>query len=146
RAGQYADVKNWLATTMGVSGTPGFASPYGDTDATVLSELAANFSYHRTITPGENGRNEGRTINKNNLLTFNIRGTTTWMDVEAQMALARKHNSYLVLVFHDQFDGAPADPTSYNSTPANFVQMLDAVVRSGVTVRPIKDALTELGL
>ena len=58
----------------------------------------------------------------------------SWIDA------AKAQNSWLILVYHN----IVSNPDTYDTTPAKLTQHLQAIQNSGLAVRTVQEALTEI--
>jgi peptidoglycan/xylan/chitin deacetylase (PgdA/CDA1 family) len=114
-----------------------FASPFGESTPTVRDEARARYRSHRTVEGRHNlvefldpARLEGRLV----------LDTTTPADVEGWLREAEAEGGWVILIFHD----LRTQPGDYDTTPEAFQQMIDAVERSGLTVRTVSEARREV--
>ena len=77
-----------------------------------------------------------------NVLTYYVTSITKPEDIRAAAQAAKDTNSWVVFVYH-VIDGDTSDPGFV--TPTNLAAQMDALVASGITVRTVGEALTNLG-
>lgn len=114
-----------------------FASPYGDYDARVVTEIKKYYQSHRSVDEGFNSKD---TFNIYNIRVQNILDTTTAAQVSAWIAQAKADKTWLVLVYHR----IASNPGPYDSYTNDFKSQMAAVKASGITVKTYQDALTEV--
>lgn len=128
--------KAYLEQLTGQSVT-NFATPYGDYDLGVISEIQKYYGAHRSVDEGYNSKDN---FNIYNLRVQNILDTTTAGEVAAWIANAQADNTWLILVYHRVAD----DPGPYDSYNADFAAQLQAIANSGITVKTLQAALDEV--
>ncbi len=114
-----------------------FASPYGDYNAAVNTEIKKYYRSHRTVDEGYNTKDN---LDLYRLRVQNILDTTTADQVRQWIEQAKLDKTWLILVYHRVAD----DPGPYDTTVAHFTQQLEAIKQSGITVKTTNDALNEL--
>jgi peptidoglycan/xylan/chitin deacetylase (PgdA/CDA1 family) len=114
-----------------------FASPFGETNGEIRAQIMSGYASHRTVSGGTNTRDFTDLSRLHGRLVTN---TTTVADVTSWLTRAKEEGSWLILIFHDIHD----DPGPYETTPALFRKMIDAVERSGLAVRTVAQARTEI--
>ncbi|MDN5275669.1 MAG: hypothetical protein JWN33_318 [Candidatus Saccharibacteria bacterium] len=113
-----------------------FASPYGDYDARVVTEVKKYYQSHRSVDEGYNSKDN---FNAYDIRVQNILDTTTPQQVAAWIAHAQADKTWLVLVYHRVAN----NPGPYDSYIADFDKQIQAVVSSGITVKTYNDAFIE---
>ena len=136
---EVANSQTYLKTLTGAP-VKNFASPYGDYNQAVNTELKKYYRSHRTVDEGFNSKDN---FDLYRIRVQNMTNTTTLAQYQAWLDQAKATNTWLVLVYHrvpvmgevaDQFD-----------TPfADFTPQMDALVASGITVKTYDAALDEL--
>ena len=129
--------KTTLETLLGRPVTS-FASPFGEYNSAILTQINAVYSSHRTVNSGYNGKID---TDVHQLKVQNVLSTTTRADIDAWVATSKANGTWLILVFHD-ITNTPGD--IYDSTPANLAQYLQAIQAGGITVATMTDALAEI--
>lgn len=114
-----------------------FASPYGDYNAAVNTEIKKFYRSHRSVDEGYNSKDN---FNAYDLRVQNILDTTTAEQVAAWIAQAQADNTWLILVYHRVAN----DPGPYDTYTDVFAQHVQAIVGSGITVKTGNDALDEV--
>lgn len=107
-----------LEARLGVS-VANFASPYGEVDGRVLTEVRSIYGSHRGVVEGLNRR--GAT-HRYDIRVRNVLNTTSLATVEAWMDEAIATDTWLVLVYHDVIES----PRTYDTTPAALASHLAA--------------------
>ena len=129
-------VKSYLSNTFGVNAVS-FATPYGAYDQVVLPVIKAAYQQHRSVDVGVNAKDD---FDKWNLKVCNVDNTTTQAQFNEWLTMATQNKLWVIFVYH----GVDGSGETYNVTPAALTGHLDAVVNSGVTVLPLKDAMAEV--
>lgn len=133
---QLADSRKALEALTG-SPVEDLASPYGDSSTEVREEIRSRYRSHRSVV----GRhNLVEFLDLSNLEARLIEDTTTPAEVEQWIAEAEAEGGWLILIFHDISE----KPNEFDTTPEHFRAMVDAVARSGLTVRTIAEARREV--
>ncbi|MDB5187397.1 MAG: hypothetical protein JWM07_869 [Candidatus Saccharibacteria bacterium] len=122
-----------------ITGRPvvNFASPYGDYNATVVSEIKKFYRSHRSVDEGYNSKDN---FNAYNLRVQNVLDTTSASQIAAWIAQAKLNNTWLILVYHR----VASDPGPYDSYTNVFAEHAQTISQSGITVRTYNDALNEV--
>lgn len=133
------DSQAYLKTLTGAA-VKNFASPYGDYNLAVNTELKKYYRSHRTVDEGFNS--------KDNFDLFRVRvqnmtPNVTIAQYNEWLNYAKATNTWLVLVYHRIPQNA-ASAGQFDTPYANFVPQMDALVASGVTVKTYDAALDEL--
>lgn len=114
-----------------------FASPYGDYNATVNTEIKKYYRSHRTTDEGYNSKDNFAPYS---LRVQNILSTTTAEDVAAWVAKAQANKTWLILVYHRIGN----NPEEFDSTQAIFQKHVQKIVSSGIVVKTTNAALDEI--
>ena len=125
-----------LQTWLGVPITD-FASPYGEYNANVITNIQKYYASHRGV---ESGFNSKDGFDAYDIKVQNIDVTTTPAQVAAWVAQAQRDNTWLVLVYHD----VDTSGDDYSVTPANLDTELSSIKKSGVAVETMNQALKEI--
>lgn len=133
------DSQSYLKTLTGEP-VRNFASPYGDYNQTVNTELKKYYRSHRTVDEGYNSKDN---FDLYRIRVQNMTPTVTLAQYQEWIDYAKSTNTWLVLVYHRIPEDA-ATAEAYDTPYANFVQQMDALVASGVTVKTYDAALDEL--
>jgi peptidoglycan/xylan/chitin deacetylase (PgdA/CDA1 family) len=122
-----------------ITGKPvvNFASPYGDYNGTVNTEIKKYYRSHRTVDEGYNSKDN---FNIYSLRVQNILDTTSAQQVATWIGQAKADNTWLILVYHRIAN----DPGPYDSYVNVFADHAKAIKNSGVTVKTYNDALNEV--
>lgn len=136
---ELSDSKNYLQS---LTGTPvvDFASPYGDYNQSVNTEIKKYYQSHRTVDEGYNSKDN---FNAYRLRVQNMTPATSLAQYQAWIAQAQATNTWLILVYHDV---TSLNPSPYGSYTTDFQKQMTALKASGVTVKTYKAALAEVML
>jgi peptidoglycan/xylan/chitin deacetylase (PgdA/CDA1 family) len=115
-----------------------FASPYGDYNAAVNTEIKKYYRSHRTVDEGYNSKDN---FDLYRVRVQNILSSTTAAQVNAWVQQAQTDKTWLVLVYHRVSD---TDPGPFDSKIADFKAQMDAIQASGITIKTYDTALDEL--
>jgi polysaccharide deacetylase/carbohydrate binding protein with CBM4/9 domain len=116
---------------------PNFASPYGDYNGAVNTEIKKHYRSHRTTDEGYNSKDNFAPYS---LRVQNILSTTTAEQVAAWITEAQANKTWLILVYHRIGN----NPGEFDSTQAMFEKHVQKIVSSGVIVKTTNAALDEL--
>jgi hypothetical protein len=133
---ELANSKTYLENLIGKP-VVNFASPYGDYSQSVNTEIMKYYGSHRTVDEGFNSKDN---FDPYRLRVQNMTPTTTLAQVQGWIAQAQADNTWLILVYHRITD----TPEAFDTKIADFKQQMAALSASGVTVKTMQDALTEL--
>lgn len=136
--------KSTLEAITGSGTVTDFATPYGAYNPTVLQAIHdAGYTSNRNV---DNGYNTAYDLNPYNIHVQNMMATTTLAEFNSWVNEAVAGRYWLVIVYHEVMDGSTGDTgeDQYTVTPAMFAQQLASINASGITVKTIKAALTEL--
>ncbi|HSX18690.1 MAG TPA: polysaccharide deacetylase family protein [Candidatus Saccharimonadales bacterium] len=114
-----------------------FATPYGAYNDSVIALIKQYYRSHRTA---EVGYNTKINWNQYRLYSMSVMNTTTTTDISGWIAHAKKDKSWLILDYHS----IEANPTTWGTTPEQFDMQLNLIKKSGVVVKTIDQALSEL--
>jgi peptidoglycan/xylan/chitin deacetylase (PgdA/CDA1 family) len=122
-----------------ITGKPivNFASPYGDYNGAINTEIKKYYRSHRTVDEGYNSKDN---FNIYSLRVQNILDTTSAQQVAAWIAQAQADRTWLILVYHRVAD----DPGPYDSYTDVFAAHVKAISDSGITVKTYNSALDEV--
>lgn len=122
-----------------ITGRPvvNFASPYGDYNSTVVSEIKKYYRSHRSVDEGYNSKDN---FNAYNLRVQNVLDTTSASQISAWIAQAKLNNTWLILVYHR----VATNPGPYDSYTNIFTEHVKTISQSGITVKTYNDALNEV--
>lgn len=116
---------------------PNFASPYGDYNAAVNTEIKKYYRSHRSVDEGYNSKDN---FNIYSLRVQNVLDTTSAQQVAAWIAQAQADRTWLILVYHRIAN----DPGPYDSYVNVFTEHVKAIKASGITVKTYNSALDEV--
>ena len=134
-ANSQASLRQWF----GPSVASGFATPYGEYDSTVLTEIKKYYRSHRGVEEGFNSKDN---FDIYDIKVQNITSNTTPAQVQAWVGQAAANKTWLVLVYHEI--GANVGGDIYHTNTANLDQELNALKQSGVAVETVEQALNEI--
>jgi peptidoglycan/xylan/chitin deacetylase (PgdA/CDA1 family) len=129
--------KQYLESITGAP-VPNFASPYGDYNAVVNTEIKKYYRSHRTVDEGYNSKDN---FNLYRIRVQNLLATTTLAEFQGWIDKAKADKTWLVLVYHRVTAGTPDE---FDTKESDFTQQMNALVASGVTVKTYNTALDEL--
>lgn len=135
-AGSQSQLRTWFGTA-GVADD--FASPYGEYNSNVLTEIKKYYRSHRSTDVGFNTKD---TFDIYNIKVQNILRTTTAAQVDTWVKQAQREKSWLVLVYHEV--GTPLQDNTYGTSAATFTSHLNAIQAAGIPVRTVGQAIAEL--
>ncbi len=115
-----------------------FASPYGDYNQTVNTEIAKYFRSHRTVDEGFNSKDN---FSIYRLRVQNMTPTTTLAQYQYWLDTAKATNTWLILVYH-RVASSGLDP--FDTYASDFKLQMQALSQSGITVETWNDALNEV--
>jgi peptidoglycan/xylan/chitin deacetylase (PgdA/CDA1 family) len=114
-----------------------FASPRGDYNETVVSQIKQYYRSHRTTNPGFNNKSN---LEPYHLLIQTVGNATTVADVQSWVQKAQVSKSWLILMYHS----IEANPDPDSTTPEIFDGQLSVIKNSGIPVVTVDKALDEL--
>lgn len=129
--------KQYLESVIG-GPVRNFASPYGDYNAAVNTEIKKYYRSHRTVDEGYNTKDN---FNPHRIRVQNMQMNTTLAELQGWINKAKADKTWLVLVYHRV---TPTSPGQFDTLESDFVQQLDVLSASGVTIKTYNDALDEL--
>ncbi len=114
-----------------------FASPYGDYNNSVLTEVLKYYYSHRGF--ADQDSLDSFPYNRAVLTVKDVLDTTTLSTMEGWVDQAKSQNTWLILVFHDV--QAQNDPNyEYTITNANLTALTDYIKNSGIPVKTVDQA------
>jgi len=136
------EVANSQTYLKNLTGTPvkNFASPYGDYNQAVNTELKKYYRSHRTVDEGFNSKDN---FDLYRVRVQNMTNTTTLAQYQAWLDQAKATNTWLVLVYH-RVPAAGQTADEFDTPYADFTPQMNALVASGITVKTYDAALDEL--
>lgn len=126
-----------LRKLFGSSVALDFATPYGAYNQTALNAIKTYYRSHRSTDVGYNSKD---TFNAYNIVTQDVKTTTTPAEVAAWVAQAKADKTWLVIVYHD----VATSGSDYLVTPANLSAEFANIKNSGIPVKTISQALDEI--
>lgn len=124
--------------SLGGGAVTGFASPFGEYNATTLKDIgAAGFSYQRGL---DEGLNETAGWDKMRIKSYLVMRDTTAEELKGLLTEAAADNTWLVLVWH----GVEENGDDYSVTPAQFEAQMAQIVDSKITVLTMGAASAEV--
>ncbi len=115
-----------------------FASPYGDYNAAVNTEIKKYFTSHRTTDEGFNSKDS---FNPYRLKVQNMQTTTTLAQFQAWVNKAKADHTWLILIYHVVDTGGLEQFDTYKP---DFDTQMSWLAQSGVTVERWDKALSEI--
>jgi peptidoglycan/xylan/chitin deacetylase (PgdA/CDA1 family) len=133
------ELQNSQTSLQSVVGKPvtNLASPYGDYNASVITQAKKYYTSHRTVDAGYNSKDS---FDAYALRVQNILNTTTPAQVAGWIKQAQADKTWLILVYHD----VSTTPDTYDSSIANFKTEMQAVSTSKIPVLTVSQALAEV--
>lgn len=129
--------KQYLESIVG-SPVVNFASPYGDYNAQVNTEIKKYYRSHRTVDEGYNSKDN---FNAYRIRVQNMQVTTSLAEFQGWVEKAKADKTWLVLVYHRVTSSALGQ---FDTIESDFAQQMDALQASGVTVKTYNAALDEI--
>lgn len=129
--------KQYLESVIG-GPVVNFASPYGDYDAAINTEIKKYYRSHRTVDEGYNSKDN---FNPYRIRVQNMQMNTTLAEFQSWLNKAKADKTWLVLVYHRV---TPTTPGQFDTLESDFIQQVNALSASGITVKTYNDALDEL--
>jgi peptidoglycan/xylan/chitin deacetylase (PgdA/CDA1 family) len=119
-----------------------FASPYGDYNAAVNTEIKKYFNAHRTTDEGFNSKDN---LNPYRLRVQNMGPHTTQAQFQGWVNKAKADHTWLILIYHVVTnDPALLTDEEFNTPTADFNTQMAWLAQSGVTVSRWDSALAEV--
>ena len=135
---ELAQSKSFLEGIVGAGQVKNFASPYGAYNAAVNNEIDNYYRSHRTVDEGYNSKDS---LKLYKVKVQNMQSTTTMAEFQSWLDKAKADKTWLVLVYHRVTAGTPGQ---FDTPETDFVQQLNALSASGLTVKTYDAALNEL--
>lgn len=134
---ELTDSQTYLRQITGAPVT-NFASPYGGYNRAVINQIKPLYGAHRTVNEGFNSKDN---LDVYRLRVQNMLDTTTLAEYQEWVTKAIADKTWLILVYHRvASDGIG----SFDTPLANFGQQMAWLASSGVTVKTLAGALTEV--
>lgn len=125
-------------------GNINFAAPESETDAVADESIIATYYSHRnTYGDLENGINEAdvnvalEPFDRHDIIGYSVSKHTTPEHLTAAMEYAKKHNGWLILVYHQ----IESSPDHYAMAPNTFRGHLKLIDESGIKTATMKHVL-----
>jgi peptidoglycan/xylan/chitin deacetylase (PgdA/CDA1 family) len=115
-----------------------FSSPLGDYNNNTLAAIKKYYVSNRT---SDDGYNTKSNLDLSNIQVQKVRADVSTATVKSWIDQAKKDNSWLVITYH-RVESSTSD--LYNTIPQDLDDQLSYIKQSGVTVKPINDALSEV--
>ena len=133
------ELKNSQTYLQNIIGQPvkDFASPYGDYNANVNTQIKKYYRSHRTVDEGYNSKDN---FDIYRVRVQNILNTTTAAQVQAWIDQAKADKTWLVLVYHRIGD----NPEQFDTAPDEFARHIDVIRNAGITIKTYEKALDEV--
>lgn len=128
--------KSFLETLIG-GPVRNFASPYGDYNTAVITQIKKYYRSHRTVDEGYNSKDN---FDIYRLRVQNMTSNTTLEEYQSWLSNAKATNTWLILVYHRVAN----DPGDYDTSINDFGQQLKLLASSGLTVKTYNSALDEI--
>ncbi|HEX7963081.1 MAG TPA: polysaccharide deacetylase family protein [Candidatus Saccharimonadales bacterium] len=116
-----------------------FASPYGDYNAAVNTEIKKYYQSHRTTDEGFNSKDN---FNPYRLRVQNMMPTTTLAQVQQWVNKAKADHTWLILIYHVVATNK-ADMDEFDTYKPDFDAQMAWLAQSGITVERWDQALAE---
>lgn len=114
-----------------------YAAPYGTYNADTIKQVE---KYYQTARSTDAGFNTGDNLNPYRLLVQNITADTTTEQLNAWLDTARTNNAWLILVYHD----VSGSQDAFTRKPADFERDLQSIKASGLAIKTVSEAFTEV--
>ncbi|HSX35829.1 MAG TPA: polysaccharide deacetylase family protein [Patescibacteria group bacterium] len=138
---ELGDAKTTLQTLFGTTAAVNFATPYGEYNSTVITEIQKYYRSHRSTDSGFNSKDN---FDIYNIVVQNVDDATTPAQVAAWVAQAVSDKTWLVLVYHAVEADPNANTEDYSVTPTNLAAELLNMQQSGIAVKTVNQALDEI--
>jgi len=117
-----------------------FASPYGDYNASVNTEIQKYFQSHRTTDEGFNSKDN---LNVYRLRVQNMQPTTTLAQVQQWVNKAKADHTWLILIYH-VISTDQANMDAFDTYKPDFDAQMAWLAQSGITVERWDQARAEV--
>ena len=131
---ELAQSKSYLEGIVGVGKVTEFASPYGDYNNQVITEIKKYYRSHRSTDEGFNSKDN---FNIYNIRVQNMTNTTTLAQYQEWIRKAQADKTWLVIVHHR----IGANPDQFETSPADFTAQMSFLNQSGLAVKTVGQAL-----
>lgn len=129
--------KTILENIVGAGNVTSFATPYGDYNLKVTNAIKQYYQSNRNTDTGWNSPDD---FDIYNIKVQNMTNTTTLAEFQSWVDKAITDSTWLVIVYHDVID----NPDPYDVRPADFAAQMQYIAQTGITVKTISQALSEL--
>jgi peptidoglycan/xylan/chitin deacetylase (PgdA/CDA1 family) len=126
--------RTYLESLIGVGKITEFASPYGDYNSQVITEIKKYYRSHRSTDEGFNSKDN---FNIMNLRVQNMTNTTSLAQYEEWIRKAQTDKTWLVIVYHRIGE----NPDQFETAPADFAAQMQFLSQSGLAVKTVGQAL-----
>ncbi|HSX35309.1 MAG TPA: Ig-like domain-containing protein [Patescibacteria group bacterium] len=133
--------KATLQSLFGTTAATDFATPYGEYNAKVITEIKKYYASHRSTDDGFNSKDN---FDAYNIVVQNVDDATTPAQVAGWVTQAQQTKTWLVLVYHTVEADPNAGTEDYSVTPANFDAEMSQIKSSGIAAEPVNQALAEV--
>lgn len=133
------DSQSVLRTLFGLESAQNFTSPYGAYNINTINYTKLYYQSHRSTDIGFNTKD---TLNTFNILVQVINTNTTPYEVSSWVNKAKNEKLWLVIVYHAVINSN--NQGDYSVTPANLDKELQYIKASGVQVKTIEQALSDI--
>ena len=137
--GELGDSQTSLRQWFGPSVANNFATPYGEYDTKVLTEIKKYYRSHRSVDDGFNSKDF---FDIYNIKVKSVTSETPPSQILGWVNQAAQDHTWLVLVYHEI--GASVGHDIYHTDTADVDQELNGIKQSGIAVETVDQALTEI--
>jgi peptidoglycan/xylan/chitin deacetylase (PgdA/CDA1 family) len=114
-----------------------FAPPFGAVSGNQIMKVKGLYQTSRSTQDGFNSKD---TFNPFELKVQNIRSDTSPSQISAWLETAKMNHVWLILVYHQVIENGG----EFSRSPRNFESDLQSVIASGITVKTVHGAFTEV--
>ena len=120
-----------------------FATPFGLYNTFVKNEIMKSYETHVTVDDGYNSRDN---LDVSRLKRMSIQCTTPIDEVKEWVEKARDEKLWLIILYHRVTDDPNVDHSNEEDhvSVANFRAQMEVIHNSGIQVKTISEALTEI--
>jgi len=129
--------KTYLESIVGAGKVTEFASPYGDYNSQVITEIQKYYRSHRSTDEGYNSKDN---FNIYNLRVQNMTNTTTLAQYQEWIRKAQVDKVWLIIIYHRIGE----NPDQFETAPADFAAQMQYLNQSGLAVKTVGQALDEV--
>jgi len=130
--------KEYLESLVGAGNVKSFASPFGAYNDAAIAAIKNLYQSHRTT---DEGYNSDENFDPYRLKVQNMQSTTPLSQFQSWIDQTIKDRSWLILLYHRVASGGLGQ---WDTLQSDFQNQLDVIKNSGVTVKTINQALSEL--